>query len=141
MSRAPFVTPATLDEAEARHSALVSKTQDIDVQLAQPGAAAGLGWRSSALCARRYKIDEVRQLKAWMKAQRRHTHALTVGAGGNHSDPHVAMLSRAYRLLKTWASEIDQIDPAEQATVDEIMLYLQRTVDPAVSAPAASMGE
>lgn len=127
-----FAPPRDLDAAELKRLELAGAIQDIDAQLGSERAMVDAPWRQSAIYARQKLLEKIRALNDWMKAQRRHAHALTTGAGGVHSDPNVAMLSRAYRLLKTWASEIDDIDPGEQSEIDAIMAHLQRCVDPEV---------
>lgn len=136
MRRPPFVPPASMDEAERRHAELVAKTQDIDFQLGQrrpsPGtsaAPADLDWRSRAVCAKQMISADARDLKLWLKAQRRIAHALTTGIGAAHSDPHVLMLSRAYRVLKQLACAVD-FSLEEQAELDALHAYLQRCSDP-----------
>lgn len=77
MSEYVFVEPATLSEAQARYLALTAEVQDIDAQLSNRNRTNAAGWRLDdrewhewrhrAVFAKRFKVDEMRRLKAWMK--------------------------------------------------------------------------
>lgn len=116
--------------AEARRAELVAQIQQIDVDLGNKNREIGgvrqsdhewHQWRTKALGAKRFIAEELRLTKAWVRDRRNEGHAALTGVA-TPQDSAVAMLARAYRLLRALQQETD-LTAEELAEIDAIQAF------------------
>jgi len=119
-----YVEPVSLEDAQARHRALVYDINVIQMQLGDGSRRGRMGpefsaWKLKAMGARLNKVDELMFLKDWIKARRA---ALQVGIKADISDP-TALIAAARNLLVSLKHDGVDLDPEELAVLDALDAY------------------
>lgn len=130
-------TPETIAAAEARMAELWSEIVGIEQQLGDRGRVTADGrrltgieyftWRNSAVGARRFKLEDYRVIKAWLKANRSKVAKPKVATlePDDQEDP-VAVLLALYRCLRAeFDGQWDTVLPETSAMMDRARDYLQ----------------
>jgi len=119
-----YAEPTSLEDAQARHRALVYDINVIQMQLGDDSrkdrmAAEFASWKMKALGARLNKIDELMFLKDWVKARRA---ALQVGVVADRSDP-TALIAAARNVMLNMKRDGVEFDPDELTVLDALDAY------------------
>lgn len=118
----------SIEEAQHERLDLVDRITAIEVQLAAREASTAsreefLEWRARALRARHMLSTKLRRTKAWISEQRDKEAKERVSRRGGED----GLLSQLYSLVKDLASDGVELDPDEQALLDDIDSYLSST--------------
>lgn len=126
--------PASLADAEERRQQLTLEIQGIQAQLGDKQRTDESGrrleaqeywtWKKRAQHALNQKLDELRQLKAWIKENRP---PLADGVQRSAENPEAVLaLRELYVILKNLQAEDVDLDPHELNKIDAAGLLLDR---------------
>jgi hypothetical protein len=119
-----YAEPTSLEDAQARHRALVYDINVIQMQLGDDTRKDRMGaefasWKMKAMGARLNKVDELMFLKDWIKARRA---ALQIGLQADRSDP-TSLIAAARNVLLNLKRDGVELDKEEIAVLDALDAY------------------